>query len=244
MEEEELLAHSNYYPLIDLITNETYEKKANLTDNLRLKLFLEKSNEEKKQISEETKDKIKSKIGKYKGRFTSLVISAINDLEYFTDDSPSLHIDSEYIVRILFRNNDINVLNEKNLLSLENLKTTKHTFVKEIIEFINIFSLVGLFHDLILVEDALKNGNLTTFENQKLNWYGSQTEFIELIKALIENNTLRGTQKAIIESTSVFFGLTINNPDKLIQDVKKRNTGSETLFLDKLKTNLYEYIQK
>lgn len=78
--------------------------------------------------------------------------------------------------------------------------------------------------------------------NSNLKWKGSQTELIELTKALIENGNLKGTQKEIIQTISDFFGVEMKNPDKLLTDIKKRNIGSETLFLDKLKSSLYNYL--
>jgi hypothetical protein len=81
--------------------------------------------------------------------------------------------------------------------------------------------------------------------NSSLEWNGTPTELMELIKSLIENRSIKGgTQKEMISIFSDFFGIEIKNPDKLIQDIKKRNNGSETLFLEKLKTSLFDYIQK
>ena len=89
-----------------------------------------------------------------------------------------------------------------------------------------------------------KEKEVTTVKHNPLEWSGTPTEFIELVKALIVSKVLKGTQKDIINNLSGVFGLKINHPDKLIQDIINRNTGSETLFLDKLKENLYEYTQK
>lgn len=75
-----------------------------------------------------------------------------------------------------------------------------------------------------------------------LDWIGSQTEFIELIKALIENGNIKGTQTEIISKLSKVFNIDIKHPNKLITDIKKRNNGSETLFLDKLQKSLLDYI--
>lgn len=75
-----------------------------------------------------------------------------------------------------------------------------------------------------------------------LNWNGTQTEFIELIKALIENGNIKGTQTEIISKLSNVFNIEIKHPNKLITDIKKRNNGSETLFLDKLQKSLLDYI--
>jgi hypothetical protein len=68
-----------------------------------------------------------------------------------------------------------------------------------------------------------------------LNWNGTQTEFIELAKALIENCNIKGTQTEIIKSLSNIFNIKIKNKNKIINDIKTRNNGSETLFLNKLK---------
>lgn len=75
-----------------------------------------------------------------------------------------------------------------------------------------------------------------------LNWNGTQTEFIELIKALIENGNIKGTQTEIISNLSNVFNIEIKHPNKLITDIKIRNNGSETLFLDKLQKSLFDYI--
>lgn len=75
-----------------------------------------------------------------------------------------------------------------------------------------------------------------------LKWQGTPTEFIELIKALIENGNIKGTQADIISNLSNVFNVEIKYPNKLITDIKKRNNGSETLFLDRLKKTLLNYI--
>lgn len=75
-----------------------------------------------------------------------------------------------------------------------------------------------------------------------LNWNGTQTEFIELAKALIENGNIKGTQTEIIKSLSNIFNIKIKNENKIINDIKTRNNGSETLFLNKLKKTLFDYI--
>lgn len=75
-----------------------------------------------------------------------------------------------------------------------------------------------------------------------LNWNGTQTEFIELVKALIENGNIKGTQIEIITNLSNVFNIEIKHLNKLITDIKTRNNGSETLFLDKLQKSLFDYI--
>ena len=75
----------------------------------------------------------------------------------------------------------------------------------------------------------------------KVKFHGSQTEFIELIKALTENGNLKGIQKDNIELCSKFFDIEIKNPDQTLTKLKSRNNGSETLFLDRLKISLRKH---
>jgi RteC protein len=86
----------------------------------------------------------------------------------------------------------------------------------------------------------------TITEPQKtLNWQGDKIEFLELIKALIVNGTIdinKNSQKETITILSKVFNIEIKNPDQTINKIKLRNNGSETLFLDKLKTSLFKHI--
>lgn len=93
--------------------------------------------------------------------------------------------------------------------------------------------------ELIKIEELKQSKIITNFKTNI-----TQTELIELVKALIENGTITGKQKDIINDFSNFFNIEVNNPDKLITDLKKRNNGSETLFLDKLKTSLFNHFTK
>lgn len=81
--------------------------------------------------------------------------------------------------------------------------------------------------------------------SNSLNWNGTQTEFIELAKALIENGNITGTgnQEDKIHQLANLLNFKINNPYKLLNDIKNtRNDESETLFLDKLKRTFFNYI--
>ena len=77
-----------------------------------------------------------------------------------------------------------------------------------------------------------------------IDFTGTQVQLIELVKALIENKSVRGKQKDIVKDFTDFFGLEVKSPDKIIQDIKNRNTGSETLFLNDLKSSLMQFISK
>jgi len=81
-------------------------------------------------------------------------------------------------------------------------------------------------------------------KKEKVTFNFTQTEIIELTKALIQNGNIKGKQKEIIQIVSSFFETEVNNQDKIITDLSKRNNGSETLFLDKLKTSLNEFLSK
>lgn len=99
----------------------------------------------------------------------------------------------------------------------------------------------------IIVDLPYQNvsNNENPISTYTLNWIGEQTAFIELAKALIENGNIKvnkGEQVKTINTLSKFFNIKINYPNKLISDIKTRNNGSETLFLDELKKTLLDYI--
>lgn len=82
-----------------------------------------------------------------------------------------------------------------------------------------------------------------------LKWNASQTDLMELIKALIEANAIKeakvkGKQKELTEELCNLFNVKINNPNKLISDFNTRNTGKETKFLDNLREHLMKFIIK
>ena len=74
------------------------------------------------------------------------------------------------------------------------------------------------------------NSQMVMTTENILKWHGDKTHFIELIKALIENENIKGNQKEIINKLSNVFNIEIKHQDKLINDLKLRNNGSETLF--------------
>ena len=86
------------------------------------------------------------------------------------------------------------------------------------------------------------------YERKNMRIHGFDTiaefELLELVKSLIENGNIKGKQKDIINEFSKIFNVDIKKPKQIITDTKKRNIGSETLFLDKLKKSLLNYIIK
>nr|WP_315165621.1 hypothetical protein [uncultured Flavobacterium sp.] len=148
----------------------------------------------------------------------------INEFEYNDINQIDSNINENYDIKALIKDKSKWLTNGYNL-EICNQLTTSFT---KIIEYLNI------------KKNILSNDN----EFPKIKFYGSQTEFIELIKALTENGNLKGIQKDNIEICSKFFDIEIKNPNKLISDINNtRNTGRETLFLDELKKSFYKYIQ-
>lgn len=92
--------------------------------------------------------------------------------------------------------------------------------------------------------DEISATNLTETINTRFKSNISPTELVELVKALIESKVVNGTVKEIFEDFSKFFNVELKNPHKTFQDIKSRELGNETLFLDKLKSTLYDTIQK
>lgn len=80
----------------------------------------------------------------------------------------------------------------------------------------------------------------------KLSFIGKKTEFVELIKALHENGNFGNRPiTEVYNVMSNFFNIELgDNPSKFLTDIKKRDNGSETLFIDKLKFSLYNHITK
>lgn len=126
-------------------------------------------------------------------------------------------------------------------------KSSKHTMIKVFIEKLIYDEELKLKHNQQI--GAINNNPLLpdyseTTTNKKIKFHGNNVEFVELVKALIENGNLKGTQKEIFKTLSEFFEIEVKHPDKTISDIKKRNNGSETLFLDRLKESMITHITK
>jgi len=86
-----------------------------------------------------------------------------------------------------------------------------------------------------------KSSNLALVLNIKMK----PTEFMELFKAIWENGRFPYKQQAdALIHFSKLFNMDIKNPDIVLQNVKNRNIGSETLFLDKLKSKFLKFRNK
>jgi hypothetical protein len=88
---------------------------------------------------------------------------------------------------------------------------------------------------------GVKSNDLET-KSTELQWYGQDTELIELTKALIENGNLKGTQKDIFIGIQKAFNIELKNIDQAITKYNFRHKKNETIFLDKLRSMLLNYI--
>jgi hypothetical protein len=174
------------------------------------------------QICYETANVTQQRLMMYYTDFTEYEYRYMNEFEYNEINQIDSNINQNSDVRKLIVDESKSMTNGYDMEICEQLTTS---FTK-ITEYLNI----------------KKNKPANDNEFKKIKFYGNQTEFIELIKALTENGNLKGIQKDNIEICANFFGVEINNPSKLLNDIKTRNSGSETLFLDKLRKSLFEYI--
>lgn len=243
-EDAQLRAHPNYYDLVDLFIDETYQRVEDLADNLRLRYVLANSEEEKNELTKKLLTKTKKKLQKFYGTIYEEIYHAIKTDTYFYDGNSNISVSIHHMGYYNLTLEYLDRLNQSNLNSLDELKEMNFSFLKPFFDFYEAIPLVSLYRSLVSLMNDISENESHNFESQGIIWYGSQTEFIELTKSLIENNNLRGTQKEIISKLSRYFGIEINHPDKLIQDIKKRNNGSETLFLEKLKSSLINFITK
>lgn len=94
-----------------------------------------------------------------------------------------------------------------------------------------------------LIDEKL-NDSPTIKKIDTLKWKGTKADFVELSKALILSDMFNGTQKEIVDKLSTFLDIDIKNYDQKLIQIKGRNNGSETLFLNKLKQNLDNYFKK
>ena len=85
----------------------------------------------------------------------------------------------------------------------------------------------------------------TEYLAHPINLKIKDTEFMELFKALWENGNFRYKKQgdALIHFSKL-FNININNSDTVLQNIRGRNNGSETLFLDKLKSKILSFVNK
>jgi hypothetical protein len=80
--------------------------------------------------------------------------------------------------------------------------------------------------------------------NNQLEWLGSKTELVELIKALVETESIKGSQKDIANIIGNLFGINFKNFSQNVQKITGKIAGNETTFIDKLNKNFTTFINK
>jgi hypothetical protein len=85
---------------------------------------------------------------------------------------------------------------------------------------------------------------MLTHQNSSLNWQGSQLEFAELTKALIQSNKLNNelTQTEIFNRLKLFFNIEDFKENDKLKDIRKR-TNTLTPFINILETSLTNWIK-
>ncbi|TLP80930.1 RteC domain-containing protein [Maribacter sp. ACAM166] len=109
-----------------------------------------------------------------------------------------------------------------------------------------VYSRCNILSSLVKKRKELQNPSLRDNSQQikttnyDLQWYGSQTDLIELTKALIVNGNLKGNQEVIFNTVQKTFNKQLNNIDQAI--TKFNSNSGESKFLKELANSLSEYI--
>jgi hypothetical protein len=97
-------------------------------------------------------------------------------------------------------------------------------------------------------DENLKRKNITGLPFTQLKWLSKDTHLLELIDALIENESIAMTgltKNQVINSFEGFFNIKIKTPaQKLSKAINNRNNDSTALFLDALKKAFLKSTQK
>lgn len=107
-------------------------------------------------------------------------------------------------------------------------------------------SLNRIFDELERKKTFLEASYISSENNiDGLNWQGSELQLTELIKALIENNSLNPnlTDKEIFRRFRLFFNVGDFNHTQKLQDIKKR-TKDLTPFVNALEISLSNWVKK
>jgi hypothetical protein len=99
------------------------------------------------------------------------------------------------------------------------------------------------------LNNEINKNNEENFEglishNNQLEWLGSKTELVELIKALVETESIKGSQKDIANLIGNLFGINFKNFSQNVQKITVKIAGNETTFIDKLNKNFTTFINK
>ena len=113
------------------------------------------------------------------------------------------------------------------------------------LEYLLLIDLKQLELDKSVLDNLISqtNESIPTTKNETLQWYGTQTQLIELIKALIENGNLKGEQENIFKIIQRMFNFKLNNIDQAITKYNGRHQGDEAIFLKNLQNTFLNYIK-
>jgi hypothetical protein len=173
---------------------------------------------------------------------------ALNELNFLIDEY--MTFDNPIMGRFFSYYSYSDYINKRSNDAFERARIEKLTYLRKRIlnKYRKVIFRIGEDYSLIDPTEFIPDYFLTTKkeknDSNSIEWKGSQTEFVELIKSLVEAKSISGTQTNIIKVLSEVLNFNIKSPDKKIQDIKNRKNGGETLFLDKLKSALFQYIAK
>jgi len=157
-------------------------------------------------------------------------------VRFFLENNPESE-ESDFITLLIERGENLMMQSEKRSFDIQN--SYKQIELREIIDEYK-FKLKRLPKPTPVKEQEDEETTPPCIIEYSL----TQTELLELVKALIQAGKVKGKQKEIITAFSKFFSVKVKNPDQTIHGFKTRNNDRETLFLDNLKTALLDYIKR
>jgi hypothetical protein len=226
---------------------EAFDKLSEL--QIKKRLFENENNEDERQIL--TNEKYLEFINEYHRGF----IDGYNSVYGFLKDMPFEDKDNKIKINRIFDNinGKFDTLKCPYLIEFENgkfllIKLHLYEYGFEVGTYIKSWDLV--LNNTNLFEEIF---NQATMENKKkhlpiensVSWQGTELEFSELVKALIESKKLSPelSQKEIFKRMGVCFNIESFNENDKIKDIRKR-TNTPTPFLNILQTSLDNWIKR
>ena len=235
--------------LIQTVIDEIHYKQSGLVNHLKLNYAICESDDERNNFTSNKLEETKTILGKFSGDIALFLREAILDGCLFCDDNESLYILTRNFIFQSIDYDEYEKTPTEDLYDVDVFGRISSEDNNSINNFIDAFSQVGVLDDL----KTLKDSSEKTLLGSKINpiyWNGNQTEFMELVKALIESESIKdakikGKQKELIEALSEVFNIHIKNPDKLLQDIKdNRLNDNKTILLDRLKNGLNSWLDQ
>ncbi|MBC8767175.1 RteC domain-containing protein [Arenibacter sp. BSSL-BM3] len=243
---------SPYYKLIEIIDNEVDSLLEDNVFQFGLRVTLSQGEDGGKLSLINRLNEVEENLTKLKG-MVACTISEFIDAIYYKKFKLTTHqtliFDPQILINFFentIHEEDLNLLKLETNISLAQFVNKSKYNNALLYDFAKGLALVNEYYIYNDLMDRFGfSRNVEKINSAKnIKWHISQTELIELAKALIENGNVVGVQQEIIEYFSSVFDIEIAYPNKLITDIKNRNSGSETLFIDKLRTSLFNYLTK